>query len=61
MRNVLVTGENLFRIAAVQLSDATPRIRIAQLNNLTDPMLVGLTKLLIPDADRNAGGGIADQ
>ncbi len=61
MRSVLVTGENLFRIAAVQLSDATQWIRIAKLNNLTDPMLVGLTNLLIPDADRNAGGGIADQ
>ena len=61
MRRVLVTGENLFRIAAVQLLDATQWIRIAQLNNITDPMLVGLTRLLIPDTDRNAGGGIADQ
>jgi hypothetical protein len=61
MRSVLVAGENLFRVAAVQLSDATQWIRIAQLNNIADPMLVGLTKLLIPNTDRNAGGGIADQ
>ena len=61
MRRILVTGGSLFRIAAMQLSDATQWIRIAQLNDIADPMLVGLTSLLIPDSDRNAGGGIADQ
>jgi hypothetical protein len=57
----MVTGENLFRVASMQLADATQWIRIAQLNDITDPMLVGLTSLLIPDTDRNAGGGVADQ
>jgi hypothetical protein len=61
MRRIVVSGENLFRIAATQLADATQWIRIAQLNDITDPMLVGLTSLLIPDTDRNAGGGIAEQ
>jgi hypothetical protein len=61
MRRILVTGENLFRIAAMQLGDATQWIRIAQLNDINDPMLVGLTRLLIPDSHRNTGGGIADQ
>ncbi len=37
------------------------RIRIAQLNNLSDPMLSGVVTLLIPDRNPNAGGGIAAQ
>jgi hypothetical protein len=61
MRTITVAGDNLFRIAAEQLSDATQWIRIAELNNVSDPMLNGVTTLLIPDVDRNAGGGIAGQ
>jgi hypothetical protein len=61
MKTLVVTGNNLFQIAAVQLADATQWIRIAQLNNLSDPLLVGVTTLLIPDVDPNAGGGIAEQ
>jgi len=61
MRTLTVVGGNLFRIAAEQLNDATQWIRIAQLNGLSDPMLVGVTVLLIPDVDANAGGGIAAQ
>ncbi|MGA9865704.1 MAG: hypothetical protein WBQ75_04610 [Acetobacteraceae bacterium] len=61
MRTLTVVGGNLFRIAAEQLNDATQWIRIAQLNGLSDPMLVGVTVLLIPDVDPNAGGGIAAQ
>jgi LysM domain len=61
MKTLVVTGNNLFQIAAVQLADATQWIRIAQLNNLSDPLLVGVTTLLIPDIDPNAGGGIAEQ
>lgn len=56
-----VVGNNLFRIAAEQLIDATQWIRIAELNNLSDPMLTGVITLLIPNVDRNAGGGIAGQ
>lgn len=61
MRTITVVGGNLFRIAAEQLGDATQWIRIAQLNGLSDPMLVGVVTLLIPDRDPSAGGGIAAQ
>ena len=61
MRTITVVGGNLFRIAAEQLGDATQWIRIAQLNAISDPMLIGMTTLLIPASDPNAGGGIADQ
>ena len=61
MKTITTAGDNLFHIAAVQLGDATQWIRIAQLNNISDPMLAGVTTLLIPDRDSNAGGGIAAQ
>jgi hypothetical protein len=61
MKIITVVGDNLFRIAAVQLADATQWLRIAELNALSDPMLVGVVTLLIPDVDPNAGGGIAAQ
>lgn len=61
MRTIEVAGDNLFRLAAVHLGDATQWIRIAQLNRISDPMLRGLTTLLLPDVDRNSGGGIAPQ
>jgi len=61
MRTLTVVGGNLFRIAAEQLGDATQWIRIAQLNDVSDPMLAGVVTLLIPDVDTNAGGGIAAQ
>ncbi len=61
MRTLTVTGGNLFQIAASQLGDATQWIRIAQANGLSDPMLVGLITLRIPDVDSTAGGGIAAQ
>ena len=56
-----MAGGNLFRIAAEQLADATQWIRIAELNNVSDPMLTGVTTLLIPNANGSAGGGIAGQ
>jgi hypothetical protein len=61
MRTITVAGGNLFAIAAAQLGDATQWIRIAQLNNLSDPMLTGVVTLRIPDPDPNATGGIARQ
>ncbi len=61
MKTVTIAGGNLFQIAATELGDATQWIRIAQLNNLSDPMLSGVSTLLIPDRDPNAGGGIAAQ
>lgn len=61
MKRVTVVGSNLFRLAAVELGDATQWIRIAQLNQLSDPMISGLMTLTIPDPDPSAGGGIAVQ
>jgi nucleoid-associated protein YgaU len=61
MKTITVAGDNLFHIAAIQLGDATQWIRIAELNRISDPMLVGVTTLLIPDVNPNAGGGIAAQ
>jgi len=61
MKTLVVTGDNLFRIAAARLADATQWIRIAQLNSLSDPMLTGVNYLIVPDEDPDAGGGIAQQ
>jgi len=61
MKRITIAGDNLFHIAAQQLGDATQWIRIAELNNLSDPMMSGVVELLIPDVDRTAGGGIAAQ
>jgi nucleoid-associated protein YgaU len=61
MRTLTTSGDTLFHIAARELGDATQWIRIAQLNNLSDPVLRGLISLRLPDADPNAGGGIASQ
>jgi hypothetical protein len=59
--SITVTGGNLFQISMAELGDATQWIRIAQLNNLSDPMLSGVVTLLIPGIDQSAGGGIAAQ
>ncbi len=61
MQTMTIAGGNLFRLAATELGDATQWIRIAQLNNLSDPTLSGVVTLLIPDRNPNAGGGIAAQ
>lgn len=61
MITINVNGGNLFQIASQYLGDATQWLRIAQLNGLSDPQIYGLTSLLIPDVDQNAGGGIATQ
>lgn len=61
MNTITVAGGNLFQVAASELGDATQWLRIAQLNGLSDPMLNGVTTLLIPAPDPSAGGGIASQ
>ena len=61
MQTMTIAGGNLFQLAATELGDATQWIRIAQLNNLSDPMLSGVVTLLIPDRNPNGGGGIAAQ
>jgi hypothetical protein len=61
MKTITVVGDNLFRIAAVELADATQWVRIAELNSLSDPIIISMISLLIPDVNPNAGGGIAPQ
>jgi hypothetical protein len=57
LTTITVAGGNLFRIAAEQLGDATQWNRIASLNGLTDPFLPGITTLIIPPVNTNAGNG----
>lgn len=57
--SVIVSGGNLFALAAQYLQDATQWIRIAQANNLSDPQLTGINTIVIPPVNPNAGGGIA--
>lgn len=61
MQVIMVTGGNLFQIAAQYLGDATQWVRIAQLNDISDPWLSGLVTLNLPDIDASAGGGIGQQ
>lgn len=56
-RRVTVAGGNLFRVALVELGDATQWDRIAAANGLTDPWLVGVVTLVIPVRDPAAGNG----
>lgn len=56
-----VVGGNLFQLAADELGDATQWIRIAQLNNISDPFLSGTLILLIPETVSYSSGGIASQ
>lgn len=59
MRVITVAGGDLFRLALEQLGDATQWNRLAALNGLDDPVLVGLQTLRLPERDAGAGGGIA--
>lgn len=57
---ITTAGGNLFALAAQYLGSAEQWLRIAQLNNLTDPMLTGVLTLKIPDPDPTySGGGVA--
>jgi hypothetical protein len=58
-RMVVVAGGNLFALAAVYLQDATQWVRIAQANQLTDPVIDGVRTLVIPPLNAAAGGGVA--
>ncbi len=55
---ITAIGGDLFMVAAQYLGDATQWIRIAQLNGINDPFLVGQAELVLPPIDPNAGGGV---
>jgi nucleoid-associated protein YgaU len=62
MRQVTVSGTNLYALAAKYLGDATQWVRIAEQNNLSDPQISGAAVvLLIPAPDPNTTGGAPPQ
>lgn len=61
MRKITVSGTDLFHVAAAYLGDATQWLRIARLNGLSDPNIVGVVTLKMPDVNPSLGGGIAPQ
>lgn len=58
MKTITVAGGDLYQIALRELNDATQWTRIAELNGLIDPVIVGIATLKIPAIDANAGGGV---
>jgi len=58
MNTITTAGGTLYHIAASQLGDATQWIRIAQLNNLSDPILQGVVTLQLPPIAPAATGGL---
>ena len=54
---ITVAGGDLFTLAEQFLGDATQWNRIARLNGLWDPMIVGTVNLWLPPVDLNAGNG----
>lgn len=61
MKVITVAGGTLFDVAMRYLGDATQWVRIAALNDLSDPWLSGLITLNLPEVDNAAGGGIGAQ
>ena len=61
MKTIISNGGNLFQIAALQLGSALQWINIAQINNLTDPILVGHTEIIIPPFSAVFKNGIGAQ
>ena len=57
MKTITTTGGNLYQLAAVYLKSAEQWNRIAEANNLIDPVITGTMTLQIPAIDPNAGGG----
>jgi nucleoid-associated protein YgaU len=48
-QTVTVSGGSLYALAAQYFGDGTQWVRIAQQNGLSDPVLYGITTLVIPD------------
>lgn len=58
MRTVVVSGGDLYHLALQYLSDGTQWNRIAQANNLLDPVITGTVTLKIPSVNAQLTGGI---
>jgi len=61
MTVITVTGGNLFQIAAERLGNALQWINIARTNKISDPMLSGMTTLIIPAPSAIFSDGIGPQ
>jgi hypothetical protein len=63
MRTITVSSADVdvFHVAAVQYGDATLWHLIMAANNLSDPVIDGLTTLTIPAADPSQTGGVPQQ
>jgi len=61
MRSITVVGGDLFHIAAKELGSALQWINIAKVNNLSDPILIGQTQLVIPASSSAFSDGIGPQ
>ena len=57
-QTIMVSGGNLFAVAAAQLGDATQAYRIMLANGINDPMLSGNVALTIPDAIQAISDGV---
>jgi nucleoid-associated protein YgaU len=58
MRTVTVSGGDLYHLALQYLGDAQQWNRIAQANNLLDPVITGIVTLQIPDPNPLLTGGV---
>jgi hypothetical protein len=58
MRTVTVAGGDLYHVALQYLGDATQWSRIAQANNLLDPVITGIVTLQIPSVNPTLTGGV---
>ena len=61
MQSIIISGGNLFEIAAAQLGSAMQWINIAKVNNLNDPMLSGQNAIIIPAISPAFADGIGPQ
>jgi hypothetical protein len=48
VKQVIITGTTLFRIASEQLGDATLWDKIADLNKLLDPVITNVQAVVLP-------------
>lgn len=61
VKSITVSGSNLFQVAAMELGDAMQWIAIARYNKILDPMISGLTTVIIPLASPQFSDGIGPQ
>jgi hypothetical protein len=58
MKTVVAAGGDMYHLALQYLGDATQWNRIAQANNLLDPVIQGVVTLNMPSVNPQATGGV---